>query len=98
MTALLLNLIDLAAQVYFWIVLGRVIMSWLIAFNVVNQFNPAVQTVQRFCFAATEPLMAPIRRFMPDLGGLDISPIVLLLGVEAVRILLFKLLTGALLS
>lgn len=98
MTATLIKLLDVGVQVYFWIVLARVVLSWLIGFNVVNQFNPAVQTVQRFCYAATEPLLAPIRRFMPDLGGLDISPIVLLLGVYAVQIILVRLLTGTLLG
>jgi YggT family protein len=96
MTLALITLIDLVVRVYFWIVLARVVLSWLIGFNVVNQFNPAVQAVQRFCYAATEPLLRPIRRLMPDLGGLDISPIVLLLGVELVRVLLVRLLAGSL--
>jgi YggT family protein len=96
MTYALIRLIDLAAELYFWIVILRVVMSWLIAFNVVNQFNPAVQAVNRFCYAATEPLLAPIRRMMPDLGGLDISPIVLLLAVQATRYILIRALAGAL--
>jgi YggT family protein len=73
-------------------------LSWLIGFNVVNQFNPAVQAVQRFVYAATEPLLAPIRRYMPDLGGLDISPFVLLIGVYAVEVILIRALTGTLMG
>ena len=74
------------------------ILSWLVGFNIVNPYSPAVRAIQTFTYRATEPLMGPIRRFMPDLGGLDISPVVLLFGLEFVHILIIRTLTGQLLS
>ena len=90
----LVELIDALFQLYFWIVVVRVVMSWLIGFNIINPYNKAVRVVQSFVYRATEPLMAPVRRFLPDLGGLDISPIVVLLGLEFVRILIIRALIG----
>ena len=85
---MLFVIIDTLITVYVCVLIARVVLSWLIGFNVVNQFNPAVRTIDDFCRTLTEPLLRPIRRLMPNLGGLDISPIVLLLGIEVVRILL----------
>ncbi len=85
---MLFVIIDTLITVYIWVLIARVVLSWLIGFNVVNQFNPAVRAVDDFCRTLTEPLLGPIRRVMPSFGGLDISPIVLLLGIEVVRILL----------
>jgi YggT family protein len=93
---LLLYILDTAITVYIWILIARVVLSWLISFNVINQFNQGVRAVDNFCRVLTEPLLRPIRRVMPDLGGLDISPIVLLLGIEFVRIFLFRALDGTL--
>ncbi len=98
MISALIYVINALASLYFWVVVIMVVMSWLVNFNIINPYNPFVQSVQRFCHAATEPLLRPIRRFMPDLGGLDISPIILLVGVEATRILLVSLLLGRLFS
>ena len=56
-----------------------VIMSWLVAFNVINTHNRFVYTVNDFLYRVTEPALRPIRRFVPQLGGVDISPIVLIL-------------------
>jgi YggT family protein len=91
----LIYIINSLAYLYFWVVVIMVVMSWLVAFNVVNPYNPFARTVQTFCYRATEPLLAPIRRILPDLGGLDISPILLLIAVEAVRRLLVSLLVQA---
>lgn len=74
---LILTVIDL----YFWIIIAMVVMSWLIGFNVINVQNQFVRQVQYVLFRLTEPLLGPIRRFMPDLGGVDISPMVLLVGL-----------------
>lgn len=94
----LIYVIDALFTLYFWIIIASVVLSWLVGFNVINPYNPAVRTVQTFCYRATEPLLAPIRRLMPDLGGLDISPVVLLLGLEFVRILIVQTLDGRLFS
>jgi YggT family protein len=96
MTEALESIVNALASLYFWIIVISVILSWLVAFNVINPYNQFVRTVQVFCYRATEPLLAPIRRFLPDLGGLDISPVILLIGVEAARILLINLLRGQL--
>ena len=60
--------------IYKWIVIAMVIFSWLYAFNVVNNSNRFVAMVGEFLYKATEPALRPIRRILPDLGGLDISP------------------------
>lgn len=73
----IVNTLLFAINIYKWIVIAMVIFSWLYAFNVVNNSNRFVAMVGEFLYKATEPLLRPIRRFMPDLGGLDISPIIL---------------------
>lgn len=75
---LILTIID----VYFWIILAMVVMSWLIAFGIVNRSNPYVRQIGYALERLTEPLLRPIRRFLPDLGGIDISPIVLLIAMQ----------------
>lgn len=79
----LLNFVDLVLgtlfRLYFYIVFASVIFSWLIAFNVVNPYNQIVRAVVTFLNQVTEPLLRPIRRSLPNLGGIDISPVVLLL-------------------
>lgn len=72
---LVYHLIDL----YTWVVIIGVIMSWLIAFNVINLSNQFVRMVYDMVVKLTEPLLGQIRRFLPDLGGVDISPIILIL-------------------
>ena len=72
---LLVYVIDL----YKWIVIAQVIVSWLIAFGVINTYNRVVAQVSEVLYRLTEPALRPIRRLLPDFGGIDISPIVLLL-------------------
>lgn len=67
------------------VVFINVIMSWLVAFNVVNPRNQFVNTVWRITSAITEPILSPIRRILPPLGGIDLSPIILLLVIFFVR-------------
>lgn len=75
-------------DLYWWIVIASVVISWLYVFNVVNPSNQFVSMVGRFLNDATEPLLGRIRRFMPNLGTIDISPIVLLLGILFLQIFL----------
>ena len=75
---LILTVID----IYFWIILAMVILSWLVAFNVVNRSNPYVRQIGTALERLTAPLLRPIRRVLPDLGGIDISPIVLLIAMQ----------------
>jgi len=79
----LLRLIDFVGylvQLYAYIVIASVILSWLMAFGVVNPYNPTVRAIWQGLNAVTEPLLRPIRNMMPNLGVIDISPVVLLLA------------------
>ncbi|HYS48306.1 MAG TPA: YggT family protein [Xanthobacteraceae bacterium] len=75
----LLDVILIALQIYIWLVIAAAILSWLVAFNVVNTRNPFVAAVGEFLYRVTEPVLRPIRNFLPNLGGIDISPIILFL-------------------
>jgi YggT family protein len=74
-----LDIVLIVLDLYIWLLIASAILSWLIAFNVVNTRNQFVAAVAEFLYRITEPLLAPIRSFMPNLGGLDISPIILIL-------------------
>lgn len=74
----LLDVILLALQLYIWLLIAAAILSWLIAFNVVNTRNQFVSMVADFLWRITEPALRPIRRRMPDLGGIDLSPVILI--------------------
>jgi len=75
----LIQTIVMALDLYWWIIIASAIFSWLYAFNVVNSRNQFVGSIGNMLYRLTEPALRPIRRFMPDLGGVDISPIILLL-------------------
>ncbi|GLK66511.1 YggT family protein [Hansschlegelia plantiphila] len=75
----LLDVVLLALQLYTWLLIASAILSWLIAFNVVNTRNSVVSAIWDFLFRVTEPLLRPIRNLLPYMGGIDISPIILLL-------------------
>ena len=72
-------------EIYKWIVIGAVIVSWLTAFNVVNQYNNFVRTVLRILIALTEPVFRPIRKVIPAISGLDLSPIVVVILIEFLK-------------
>ena len=75
----LFEVIDIALSLYIWIVIAMAIFSWLIAFNVVNTRNQAVAMIGDFLYRITDPALRPIRNILPNLGGIDISPAILLL-------------------
>ena len=79
-------LINAVLNFYWWIVIASVVLSWLYAFNVVNPGNQFVGMIGRFVHDMTEPVLMRIRRFMPSLGAIDISPIVLLLAITFLQI------------
>jgi YggT family protein len=81
----LIQTIVMALDLYWWIIIASAIFSWLYAFNVVNSKNQFVGSIGNMLYRLTEPALRPIRRFMPDLGGVDISPIILLLILFFVR-------------
>ena len=81
----ILNVLILALDLYKLVIIVAAVMSWLIAFNVVNARNEVVRTIWNSLVALTEPALRPIRRFLPNTGGLDISPIVLFLLILLVE-------------
>jgi len=81
----LLNFLVMVITLYMWVIIISAILSWLIAFNVVNRSNQFVYMIADSLHRLTEPALRPIRRVMPDLGGLDISPVVLILGLIFLR-------------
>ncbi len=94
----LINTVDFVLDIYTWILIGSAVFSWLYAFNVVNSRNQFVASVGSFLFKVTEPVLRPIRRYMPDLGGVDISPIVAFVIIYFIRQLLWTTIAPALLG
>jgi YggT family protein len=97
MSAVVLSLLEVllaVINIYQFIVLAAVILSWLIMFNVVNRFQPVVAAVWRVLQALTEPLLRPLRRVLPHLGGIDISPVVLLLALFFLQRLIVRSVFG----
>jgi len=74
-----LDVVGLALYLYSLVIIASAIFSWLFAFNIVNSSNQFINMIGRVLYNLTEPALRPIRRFMPDLGGVDISPVILLL-------------------
>ena len=70
---------------YVIVLIVGAVLSWLVAFDVVNRRNRAVYVIGDLCYRLTEPALRPIRRFLPSLGGIDISPIILILLLETIR-------------
>ncbi len=98
MTALLvyvLSFISYLITLYIYVVIASVILSWLMAFGVVNPYNPTVRAIWQAINLLTEPLLRPIRNVLPNLGAIDISPIVLLLGCYFVQGLIERVLVPA---
>jgi YggT family protein len=75
----LYKVLSIAIELYIWALVASAILSWLVAFNVVNTRNGFVYTVMNTLYRVTEPALRPIRRILPNLGGIDISPIILIL-------------------
>jgi YggT family protein len=81
----LIQTVVLAIDIYWWLIIASAIFSWLYAFNVVNPRNQFVGSIGNALYRITEPALRPIRRILPDLGGIDISPILLLLLLFFIR-------------
>lgn len=84
----LLLLIDIVLGLYGWLLIAWVITSWLISFDVINTRNRLVYAITDFLYRITEPALRPIRRVVPSIGGIDISPVILYLAIWFVRSLL----------
>ena len=88
----LLQFVNVVLDLIIFIMIAQVIVSWLLAFNILNMSNQLVATIANALWQLTNPLLAPIRRLLPNFGGLDISPIVLFLAIYFIRlVILFPL-------
>jgi len=81
-------LINTIITIYIWLLIGQAILSWLLAFGVVNRYNRTVAVIGDFLYRITEPALRPIRSMLPNFGGLDISPVILILLLYFLRILI----------
>ena len=81
----LFGIIDMILQILVWVIIAQVIISWLVAFNVINTTSNFVRTVLDALDRLTAPLYRPIRKILPDFGGIDFSPIVLILAIQILR-------------
>lgn len=84
----LYNLIDRVLQIFIWILIVQAILSWLVAFGVINRYNRAVASISDTLSRLTDPLLYPIRRLLPYIGGVDLSPLILILLIYFIRDLL----------
>jgi YggT family protein len=74
-----LNLLLLLIRIYIWVLIAQAILSWLLAFGVINRYNRGVSVIGDFLYRITEPALRPIRAILPNFGGIDISPVILIL-------------------
>ena len=81
----LFGIIDMILQILVWIIIAQVIISWLVAFNVINTSSNFVRTMLDALDRLTAPLYRPIRKILPDFGRIDFSPIVLILAIQILR-------------
>ena len=81
----LFSIVDMILQILVWVIIVQVILSWLVAFNVINTSSNFVRTIFVGLERLTAPLYRPIRKIMPDFGGIDFSPIVLILAIQILR-------------
>ena len=81
----LVRIVDFALMLAMWVIIIQVILSWLIVFNVINLHSPAVRSIIEALDRLTRPIYRPIRRLLPDFGGLDFSPLVVILVIVLIR-------------
>ena len=87
----LLQVLDVALGLYMWVLIIMVILSWLVAFNIINTHSQFVRTVGNMLHQLTEPLLRRTRRVVPSAGGLDLAPLVLMLLILLVRLIIGRL-------
>ncbi|HEV2300503.1 MAG TPA: YggT family protein [Stellaceae bacterium] len=85
-----LNLVSTVITIYIWLLIAQAVLSWLVAFGIVNTRHRFVAMAGDFLWRITDPLLRPIRSVLPDLGGIDISPVVLILLLYFLRDLMFE--------
>ena len=96
MMSAFIDLLDRVIYLYVWVLIINAVLSWLIAFNVLNTQNRFVYSILEFTYKLTDPVLNYIRRFLPNLGSIDISPVILILLLIFIRNLFFELLAPSL--
>jgi YggT family protein len=86
----LVSLLSTVIDIYVWLLIASAILSWLVAFNIVNTSNQFVSTIGQFLHRITEPVLRPLRQVIPAIGGLDVTPIVLILLLYFIRNLMWE--------
>lgn len=81
MVPLLAFISDVLLNLFIWVIIISAVIGWLIIFGVINPYSEFVRTVQQFCQIVTEPFLRPIRRFVPPINGIDISPLILIIFI-----------------
>ena len=81
----------IALDIYMWIIIASVIISWLIAFEVINASSPQAQNLLKLIDRLTAPVYKPLRKFVPDIGGIDVSPIIVIFGVYLVKMIVARI-------
>ncbi|MGE7369610.1 YggT family protein [Neorhizobium sp. NPDC001467] len=94
----LIQVIQMALTLFVYILIASAIFSWLYAFNVINSRNQFVNAIGSFLYNVTEPVLRPIRRMMPNLGGIDISPIILILIIYFLQMIIANPIAPALIA
>jgi YggT family protein len=87
----LFNIINLALTAYLWIIIIQVTLSWLVVLDVVNTNSPQAQNLMNLIKKATDPVYKPLRRYIPSIGGIDVSPIVVILAISILKEINFKI-------
>ncbi len=91
---MLVSLISLAFDIYLFIIIAQIAVSWLIAFDVMNTDNPQARNLVELLRKGTDPIYKPLRKYIPAIGGIDISPIIVILGLQLLESTIINLLTG----
>ncbi len=88
----LIQFISYAVQIYIWIIIAEIVLSWLVIFDVINTRNPQAQNLIHLIKKATHPVMSRVRRYIPPIGGLDLTPMIVIFGLMLLRNLVIRLL------
>src|SRR5438552_9786002 len=86
----LLWLVDTLIDIYIWLLIAQAVLSWLLAFGVINRYNRGISVIGDFLYRVTEPALRPLRAFLPNFGGIDISPVILILLLYFLSDLIIK--------
>ena len=93
---MLLDILSILLNILWWIIIVQAVMSWLIAFNVINTHNDFVRSIYIALDRLTEPLYRPVRKILPDFGGIDFSPLVVLIVIKCIQIVIRNAMYGVL--